>query len=53
MTEYRVLPSVRYSAEPSSRTDYRFSPNLEKNGENQLDREHKTDEEVLETIGEE
>src|SRR6218665_2125470 len=26
MTEYRVLPSIRYLAEPSSRTDYRVSP---------------------------
>jgi len=25
-TEYRVLPSIRYSAEPSNRTEYRFSP---------------------------
>jgi len=25
-TEYRVLPSIWYSAEPSSRTEYRFSP---------------------------
>ena len=27
-TEYRVLPSSWYSAEPSNRTEYRFSPNL-------------------------
>src|SRR6218665_3159537 len=26
-TDYRVLPSIRYSAEPSNRTEYRFSPN--------------------------
>jgi len=26
-TEYRVLPSIRYPAEPSNRTEYRFSPN--------------------------
>jgi len=25
-TEYRVLPRSWYSAEPSSRTEYRFSP---------------------------
>src|SRR6218665_177590 len=25
-TEYRVLLSIRYSAEPSNRTEYRFSP---------------------------
>src|SRR6218665_1727848 len=25
-TEYRVLPSIRYSAKPSNRTEYRFSP---------------------------
>src|SRR6218665_1016875 len=25
-TEYRVLPSIRYSTEPSNRTEYRFSP---------------------------
>jgi len=25
-TEYRVLPSIRYLAEPSNRTEYRFSP---------------------------
>ena len=25
-TEYRVLPNIRYSAEPSNRTEYRFSP---------------------------
>src|SRR6218665_4049422 len=28
-TEYRVLPNVKYSAEPSNRTEYRFSPNFE------------------------
>jgi len=27
-TEYRVLPSIRYSAKPSNRTEYRFSPTL-------------------------
>src|SRR6218665_72930 len=25
-TEYRIFPSIRYSAEPSNRTEYRFSP---------------------------
>jgi len=25
-TEYRVLPSIWYSAEPSSQSDYWFSP---------------------------
>ena len=27
-TEYRVLPIIRYLAEPSNRTEYRFSPKL-------------------------
>src|SRR6218665_1783612 len=26
-TEYRVLPNIRYTAEPSNRTEYRFSHN--------------------------
>src|SRR6218665_2132796 len=28
-TKYRVLPNIRYSAEPSNRTEYRFSPTLD------------------------
>jgi len=28
-TEYQVLQSIRYSAEQSNRTEYRFSPSFE------------------------